>query len=71
MPASSVTRMATMNVSVRRAFLARGSRNALTPLLTASIPVIAVHPFANERTTSQRPAAATELGNRGGGTTLA
>ena len=39
-------------VSVRRAWSTHGSRKALTPLLTASTPVIAVQPLAKARISS-------------------
>ncbi len=56
-------------VSVRRAYFTEGSRNAETPLLTASTPVIAVHPLANDRISSQNDAATGVAGNSGGATT--
>ena len=43
-----------MAVSVLRAWETAGSRNAVTPLLTASTPVMAVQPLANDRITIQR-----------------
>ena len=43
-----------MAVSVRRALVTTGSRKALTPLLTASTPVIAVQPLANARSSSHK-----------------
>ncbi len=49
MPSRSTIRIAMMIVRVRRAFATTGSRNACTPLLTASTPVIAVQPLANAR----------------------
>ena len=58
-------------VSVRRALLTAGSRNALTPLLTASTPVIAVQPLAKARSSIQRLAAAVAAGSAGGGSTTA
>ncbi len=48
-----------MIVRVRRAPSCLGSRKMGTPLLTASMPVIAVHPLANARVTSQADAVAT------------
>ena len=44
MPASRMASRAMMMVSVVLAFLRVGSRNAITPLLTASTPVMAVQP---------------------------
>lgn len=38
-----------MTVNVQRALLIRGFANNGTPLLTASMPVIAVQPLANPR----------------------
>src|SRR5690349_1434831 len=58
-----------MTVSVRCAVLTVGCRNALTPLLTASTPVMAVHPLANDRTRLQRPTASAAAGGGGGATT--
>src|ERR1035437_9522832 len=52
MPASITIKMPMMMVSARRACLGAGSRNAITPLLTASTPVMAVHPLAKARTSS-------------------
>src|SRR5436305_1400221 len=43
-----------MAVSVLRALITVGSLNAVTPLLTASTPVIAVQPLANARISSQK-----------------
>ena len=43
-----------MAVSVRRAWSTAGSRKAVTPLLTASTPVIAVQPLAKARIRIQR-----------------
>src|SRR5262245_36502467 len=54
-------------LSVRRALIVAGSRNAVTPLLTASTPVIAVQPLANERKSSQTLAPAVATGIGGGG----
>jgi hypothetical protein len=42
-----------MAASVRWAYFTVGSLKALTPLLTASTPVMAVQPAANPRNTSQ------------------
>lgn len=41
--------MTMMAVRVRRALCTGGSRNAVTPLLTASTPVIAVQPLESDR----------------------
>ena len=56
-----------MMVRVSLAYLAVGSRNAITPLLTASTPVIAVQPLEKVRNRSQAltaPVAATQLRGR-------
>src|SRR5437773_10924122 len=53
MPASSTIRIAMIAVKVCCAVFATGSRNALTPLLTASTPVIAVQPLENAFSNSQ------------------
>ena len=58
-----------MIVSVFCAFLVVGSRNAMTPLLTASTPVIAVQPLAKTFRISQRPTMAVAAGRCGGATT--
>jgi hypothetical protein len=47
MPTSKTARMVTIAVNVIRAWRTAGSRNAATPLLTASTPVMAVQPLAN------------------------
>jgi hypothetical protein len=44
MPASKMASRTMMMVSVILAFFRVGSRNAITPLLTASTPVMAVQP---------------------------
>ena len=54
MPASITIRIAIMTARVRRVNFARGSRNAVTPLLTASTPVMAVQPFENALTRSHK-----------------
>src|ERR1700688_1256051 len=46
-PASKIAKRPMITVSVRWALRTVGSRNARTPLLTASTPVIAVQPFEN------------------------
>ncbi len=69
MPASSTSRMAMIAVNVRWAVFTIGSRNAVTPLLTASTPVIAVHPLANDLSSSQPLSPTVATGNGGGGTT--
>src|SRR5262245_61164679 len=71
MPASRAMRTITITVSVVRAFFTAGLRNAPTPLLTASTPVIAVQPLANARSTIQLDAAAVAAGSAGGATTAA
>src|SRR5438874_264662 len=45
MPASIDIRIPTIRMSVRDADLVRGSLNAITPLLTASTPIMAVQPL--------------------------
>jgi hypothetical protein len=59
---------AMMMVRARRAFFVVGSRNAMTPLLTASTPVIAVQPLEKTRSRSHKLAAATAGGSLAGGT---
>ena len=58
-----------MAPSVRWARAITGSRKALTPLLIASTPVIAVHPAAKHRSSNQMLTASVALGEPGGGTT--
>src|ERR1039458_4475392 len=65
MPASIRMSNAMITPSVRRAFSAVGSRNAFTPLLTASTPVMAVQPLANALSSSHTLTAAT-AGGAGG-----
>ena len=62
MPPSRMPKVTTIAASVRRALVTHGSRNASTPLLIASTPVIAVQPLANARSNSHRPTASTALG---------
>src|SRR5581483_2213907 len=69
MPASRITRMVMIAVSVRRALRTAGSANAGTPLLTASTPVIAVHPLANARNSNHALTPLTADGTAGGATT--
>src|SRR5262245_47013109 len=69
MPASRTTRMTMIAVSVRRALRTAGAAKAVTPLLTASTPVIAVQPLANARSNSQSVAPLVAGGTFGGGTT--
>ena len=69
MPASMTARSTMIAVRVRRALTTAGSRNALTPLLTASTPVMAVQPLAKERIKSHRLAAAVAAGNVAGAST--
>src|SRR5581483_6053278 len=66
MPASMTANKTMIDVRVRRALATGGSRNALTPLLTASTPVIAVQPLAKDRIKSHRLAGATATDNVGG-----
>ena len=68
-PASSTIRRPMITVSVRRAVLTAGSRNAFTPLLTASTPVMAVQPLAKALSSSQTLTAAVAGGICGGATT--
>src|ERR1700683_676734 len=58
--------MAMIEVRARWALGIVGTRKSGTPLLTASTPVIAVHPFANARTRIHRVAAcvAAAIGGR-------
>ena len=58
-----------MVLSVRRASVTASSRKALTPLLTASTPVMAVQPLANARAISQSVSASVAGGRGGSGTT--
>src|SRR5262245_43052052 len=53
---------------VRRALTTVGSRNALTPLVTASTPVIAVQPLANARKRIHHPAVVVAARTIGGAT---
>ena len=69
MPPSITARIAMIAVRVRRAWETAGSRNAETPLLTASTPVMAVHPLANDRIRSQNVAAISAAGCSGGAAT--
>ncbi len=69
MPASITPSSAMMAVSVRVACLTAGSRKAVTPLLTASTPVIAVHPLAKARIKIQSDAAIAAGGCGAGGST--
>ena len=69
MPASRIMSSAMMMVRVRRAFLVVGSRKALTPLETASTPVMAVQPLEKTLRISQREIAAVAGGSCGGVTT--
>ena len=58
--------MPMMTVRARCAFLARGSRKAITPLETASTPVIAAQPLENAFINIHRPRNCTVCGNGGG-----
>ncbi len=58
-----------MMVRVSCADLATGSRNALTPLLTASTPVMAVQPLANAFRISHALKPAAAAGMAGGAIT--
>src|ERR1700735_240626 len=70
MPASITIKRAIIIVSTRRDVFTTGSRNARTPLLTASTPVIAVQPLAKDCSNNHTLAAATaEEGGAGGITT--
>ena len=69
MPPNMTIKEATITASVARAVLTTGSRKARTPLLTASTPVIAVHPLEKAFKRSQRlTAAAADAGGAGGAT---
>jgi hypothetical protein len=54
--------------SVRRAWRTAGSRNAVTPLLTASTPVMAVQPLAKARNKIHQPAVVVAAITAGGAT---
>src|ERR1700730_18028019 len=69
MPASSTIKMEIITVKVRCAVFTTGSRNAVTPLLTASTPVIAVQPLANDLSSSHTLTPTTAAGSGEGGTT--
>ena len=69
MPANNTTRMPMIAESVRCALRTAGSRNALTPLLTASTPVIAVQPLAKARNTIHHPAVVVAANIAGGAIT--
>ncbi len=58
-----------MIVSVRRAVATTGGRNAFTPLLTASTPVMAVQPLANAWRMIQAPGSAAACRIEGGAST--
>jgi len=65
MPASSTARRTMMVVNVIFAFLRVSSRKAVTPLLTASTPVIAVQPEEKTFSSSQRLTAVVAVGSGG------
>ncbi len=69
MPARSMMSTATITVSVRCALATVGFRKSGTPLLTASTPVIAVHPLAKAFTMSQTERFSVGIGAGGGATT--
>ena len=69
MPASITAKRPMMAVSVRWAWRTAGSRKAVTPLLTASTPVIAVQPLAKARIRTQRLAAVAAAGSVAGAST--
>ncbi len=71
MPASITINRPMITVRVRWAFFTVGSRNARTPLLTASTPVIAVQPFEKTCSNSQKLAVATMAAGGVGGVTKA
>ena len=58
-----------MMVSVILAFLRVSSRKAITPLLTASTPVMAVHPEEKTLSRSQKLTAAVAEGKTGSAVT--
>jgi hypothetical protein len=68
MPARKTISRMMMIVSVRLAFFCVGSRKALTPLDTASTPVMAVHPLAKTLARSQRENMDPVTGKCGGST---
>ncbi len=73
MPASRIAKSPMITVSVRCALRTVGSRNAFTPLLTASTPVIAVQPLEKTCSSSHALTAAvagpaTEAGGATAGT---
>src|ERR1022692_2872541 len=69
MPASITASSAMIAVRVRRAWETAGSRKAETPLLTASTPVMAVHPLAKARIRIQSVAVIAAAGWCAGGAT--
>src|SRR5256885_16330070 len=71
MPATSKVRIETMAVSMGWVVFKAGSRNACTPLLTASTPVNAVQPLEKALSKSQALTTAVCGGSGGGGTTRA
>src|SRR5216683_2866039 len=64
-PYRRTIRMKMMMVSARCAFLARGSRKAITPLETASTPVMAAQPPENAFINIHRPRKRTVCGTAG------
>src|SRR5579872_6433203 len=62
-------KIAIMIVKVSLAYLEDGSRNAITPLLTASTPVMAVQPLEKARSISQALMASVAVFNLGGAAT--
>ena len=67
MPASSTASRAMMMVSVILAFLRVSSRKAITPLLTASTPVMAVQPDEKTLSSSHQLTAMVAAGMAGSG----
>ncbi len=68
-PSSRMASIAMMIVSVILAFFRVSSRNAITPLLTASTPVIAVQPEEKTFSISHRLIASVAAGIAGSGVT--
>ena len=69
MPASMTASRPMIAVNVRWACGTAGSRKAVTPLLTASTPVMAVQPLAKARIKIQRLAAVVAAGSDAGAST--
>src|SRR5260370_4639220 len=68
MPGTNIRSVARFIAIVHSGRLTRGSEKRGTPLLTASTPVIAVQPLANDRINNQNATAFVGLITAGGGT---